>query len=923
MGATLEVRPHVVRTTARPVSAMQRRRSPPSGDERKAGRWVVAGSRPSSASVLRGKIRPQSAMARASGMQTTVLSSDEDLDDTYSVASTRPGKPSRASSPSTYTSGYNSRPVSAMSRPVSALSRTSDVDTVQEDDEDGRGRRTVTRRYFTNDLKTVDGKARLSHFSVKMPMADPGTEGALEAADKTAHLRIYYGDMLGVEPAEPPVAKNERTIEVDKMAAWLSEAVPRSRIDAYPLLVLTRDILRRFVSKDLIVVSKEAKRLAASLDLTNKALKKTQLDLAKSQKEIKTRDTTIRQIQELADQLPGLQAELKDSQKKCQQCEAKIADLNKASEEQKTLFNKKLEETKAAIKEKCDMQNEKRMEALKNQAAEYQKKLEASKEDLKAAKAKQSQAERSLLKEKETFAKQLKDESERVLTAAEIIAVLEKADNQGMHQVLKVLMTSHRVGSASTSGSFLEDLVNVYSPAFSGGNDQTPLLHFVSSQPSLFANGAFNSSSYIQMSTEARWEMCMAMLLEQHYRITDPAPTNLLDALMVPAMRMAVGDETIMNLAGIERQAPQDPQLVLDLQKAKDHVATLTSDKEELQRTVKDLEAQLEDARKVPEPEPEAPVEVIKKKAPAPKAEDWSQLKRPKALSVFKIDPKMFKGKTPQPARVEQMLTMFANIYEGKASADNVDDRDGNTRQGFPDYMRDWMINKFGLKSIAMSNLCSVVMGIQARCEDKEAGSRIRLFGRVAGVIPHDCWHEDISNMILSAMGLLFQIEKISENMGHAAAKKPLVEAALVIEATAQAWAKYGFGKVPATLEDTIVQMSRREGGQVRLHEWLELLCDTWFSSAESMEKELRTIFTEHDENGDGVLDLGEFRGLLAALLQDSETPLDERQISRLFAEALEESSAMRIGDDADEDVMQPEAFIRVARRARLYNPAH
>ena len=57
--------------------------------------------------------------------------------------------------------------------------------------------------------------------------------------------------------------------------------------------------------------------------------------------------------------------------------------------------------------------------------------------------------------------------------------------------------------------------------------------------------------------------------------------------------------------------------------------------------------------------------------------------------------------------------------------------------------------------------------------------------------------------------------------------------------------------------------------------------------------------------------------------MQDSETPLDERQISRLFAEALEESSAMRIGDDADEDVMQPEAFIRVARRARLYNPAH
>jgi len=304
--------------------------------------------------------------------------------------------------------------------------------------------------------------------------------------------------------------------------------------------------------------------------------------------------------------------------------------------------------------------------------------------------------------------------------------------------------------------------------------------------------------------------------------------------------------------------------------------------------------------------------------------EDWSKVKRPKALSVFKIDPKGFKGKTPQAARVEQMLQMFSNIYEGKAHADMVDDREGNTRQSFPEYMRDWMINKFGLKSIALSNLCSVVMGIQARSQDKEAGSRIRVFGHLSGVIPHDCWHEDLSNMILMAMGLLFQIEKISENMGHAASKKPLVEAALAIEATSQAWNTYGFGKVPAALEDSMVQMARREGGQLRLHEWLEVLTDSWLNAAQNMEKELREIFLQHDENGDGVLDLGEFRGMVAVMLQDNAIPVDERQVSRLFAEALEESSAMKVGDeDVDEDVMQPEAFVRVARRARLYNPSH
>ena len=221
---------------------------------------------------------------------------------------------------------------------------------------------------------------------------------------------------------------------------------------------------------------------------------------------------------------------------------------------------------------------------------------------------------------------------------------------------------------------------------------------------------------------------------------------------------------------------------------------------------------------------------------------------------------------------------------------------------------------------------------MQSKRQDKDVGLRIEVFGYLSGIIPHECWHEDLSNMILMALGLLFQIEKISENMGHGAAKKPLVEAVLCIEATQQAWAAYGFGQVPANLEDAMVQMSRREGGQMRLHEWLQLLTNAWLSAAESMEKDLLLIFKQHDTNGDNVLDLDEFRGLVTSLLAGGhvsdlkvgEEGIDERQISRLFAEALEESSAMQgTEDEADEDVMKPAAFVRVARRARLYAPAH
>ena len=120
-----------------------------------------------------------------------------------------------------------------------------------------------------------------------------------------------------------------------------------------------------------------------------------------------------------------------------------------------------------------------------------------------------------------------------------------------------------------------------------------------------------------------------------------------------------------------------------------------------------------------------------------------------------------------------------------------------------------------------------------------------------------------------------------------------------------------------------MIQMSRREGGQLRLHEWIELLCETWLGAAEAMDRDLRGIFVQHDSNGDGVLDLDEFRGLINALLGSGNESVDDRQISRLFAEALEESSAMKAEDEPEDDVMMPEAFVRVARRARLYTPNH
>jgi len=524
-------RPRVLRTSARPVSAVQRRHmvgDPGSQSSEQA--WIGSSARrPTSAGVQQGRIRPHSALARASGTKNPATSSDDDADDSYSVASTRLGKPSRAgspntykasraTSPATYSSGYNSRPLSAMSRPVSAMSRASDVDSVIREDDEAL-EPTVTRRYYTKDIDAKDG-TKMSHFSVKIPaseIASMGVEG------RTEHLRIYYSDLMGAEPAQDPRAKpNDRTIEVEKMATWLTDAAPRSRIDAYPLWVLTRDILKRFLGKELSIVSREAKRMATSLDMTNKALRKVQHDLGKSQKEVADRDEKLKKLPDLVDKISSLEEQLKAMEQKYTESESKVSMLLRKIDEQKELFSKKIEETKASVKEKCDAANEKRIEAFQQQLSDYQKNLQKSSEELKAARAAVAEAERKSKKQKEEFDNQLKSEKERPFALADVLKAIETMDGKDSCELFKTLVTGHKEGCARTEGSFLRNLHELHKQekpeiydlpegVEPEAHEKTPLLRLMAKH-NLYGQGIFNRREYKIMNDSHRWDLFIALM---------------------------------------------------------------------------------------------------------------------------------------------------------------------------------------------------------------------------------------------------------------------------------------------------------------------------------------------------------------------------------------------------------------------------
>ena len=114
------------------------------------------------------------------------------------------------------------------------------------------------------------------HFDVLVSAAPPSRPLYTEAENRcigTAvsasreYLRVYYGDYLGVSPAQKPRFADiaETTLDCEDWLEWIRHATPRTRLDAYPLLLVCKDLLDRFVRRELRLVSRRTSELEAEL----------------------------------------------------------------------------------------------------------------------------------------------------------------------------------------------------------------------------------------------------------------------------------------------------------------------------------------------------------------------------------------------------------------------------------------------------------------------------------------------------------------------------------------------------------------------------------------------------------------------------------------------------------------------------------
>ena len=208
----------------------------------------------------------------------------------------------------------------------------------------------IARTYFLEGIrigqKGPDGReCVLQNFCVRV------APGEVAASPMTEYMRIYYSDTLGAAPAPDFLIKDQRTINIEALCQWLLDSSPRSRIDALPYLLLTKDVLRRFLSRDITIISERERKSQDALYQVELQLNCTCKDLAAAEKYNADLRQEMKDISIKLKDLDSVHAQLNSALKQIKNLEAKIEKMIAASELQAILMAEKMEEVRKTARQ--------------------------------------------------------------------------------------------------------------------------------------------------------------------------------------------------------------------------------------------------------------------------------------------------------------------------------------------------------------------------------------------------------------------------------------------------------------------------------------------------------------------------------------------------------------------------------------------
>ena len=211
--------------------------------------------------------------------------------------------------------------------------------------------RTVKRRFFSNTISGLDTASgheksmsvapTMSHFDVKIQTSET----------KLDHLRMYYCDFFDPScRAESPITADQRTIEVDKMCEWLLRVSPRTRFDAYPLWIITKDILRRFVSRDVALLDRHAAAQRERIEQLGAALNRTTWDLQQAEQRLLTFRSEAERVADLTREAEEWKGRAAALQLELARSQDGAAQLKQQLERQEATLTKRMEARVLEIK---------------------------------------------------------------------------------------------------------------------------------------------------------------------------------------------------------------------------------------------------------------------------------------------------------------------------------------------------------------------------------------------------------------------------------------------------------------------------------------------------------------------------------------------------------------------------------------------
>lgn len=168
----------------------------------------------------------------------------------------------------------------------------------------------------------------MSHFCVRMDS---------DLMDQTAgmdNLRIYYSDTFSTAPAPPLIKQNERTVDVEALCEWIQNVKPRTRLDAYPLWILTKDMLRRFVSQDVHILSQQQRLLSEKCEEIQTQKRVAERRARGLDVELKACMEKLKRLEELEQLFEEQRKELVAAEQKARSLENKVESMKVKMEDQ-------------------------------------------------------------------------------------------------------------------------------------------------------------------------------------------------------------------------------------------------------------------------------------------------------------------------------------------------------------------------------------------------------------------------------------------------------------------------------------------------------------------------------------------------------------------------------------------------------------